>query len=89
MLAALGAFHTTNLALWAGAPLLHALAGSPAGWGLLAVKVLVQRSVLLPFYERAGVEVDVRGWQPVLDALSAVYHAAFAALGALPAPRRW
>lgn len=89
VLVALGVFHTSNLALWLGAPLLHLVAGSPAGWGFVAVKLLVQRSVLLPLFDDVGTEADVRGWQPVLDAFSAVYHAVLAVLGTLPAPRRW
>ena len=89
VLAALGAFHAANLALWVGAPLLHVLGGAPYGWGLLAAKLLVQRTALLPAFDAFGAEGDLRLWQPVLDALSAVYHAAFAALGALPRSDRW
>ena len=88
VLVALGLFHTSNLALWAGAPLAH-LAGHPVGWGLLAAKLLVQRTVLLSALDDLGDEPDLRLWQPVLDALSAGYHAALALLGLLPAPRRW
>ena len=36
-----------------------------------------------------GDEPDLRLWQPVLDALSAGYHAVLAVLGALPTPTRW
>ncbi len=84
VLVALGAFHTSNLALWVGAPLLHALGGSPAGWGLLAAKLLLQRTALSDAFDTLGAEGDLRLWQPALDALSAVYHAALAVLGALP-----
>ena len=89
VLAALGLFHTANLALWLGAPLLHVLGGVPYGWGLLAAKLLVQRTALLPAFDAFEAEGDLRLWQPVLDALSAGYHAVLAVLGALPAPRRW
>ncbi len=89
VLAALGVFHTSNLALWVGAPLLHALTGSPVGWGLLAAKLLLQRTTLAPAFDTIGAEGDIRLGQPVLDALSALYHAALAVLGALPTPRRW
>ena len=88
VLAALGLFHTSNLALWVGAPLAH-VAGHPVGWGLLAAKLLVQRTVLLGALDDLGDAPDLRLWQPVLDVLSAGYHAALAVLGALPAPRRW
>ena len=88
VLAALGLFHTSNLALWVGAPLAH-LAGHPFGWGLLAGKLLLQRSVVLGALDDLGGEPDVRLWQPVLDALSAGYHAVLAVLGALPTPKRW
>lgn len=89
VLVALGVFHTSNLALWLGAPLLHALAASPAGWGLLAAKLLLQRTALSMAFDDLHAEGDLRLWQPVLDALSAVYHAVLAVLGALPTPRRW
>ena len=89
VLVALGVFHTSNLALWIGAPALHLLAGNPAGWGLLAAKLLLQRAVLLPLYDEVRAETDLRLWQPLLDGLSAIYHAVLAALGALPTPRRW
>ena len=89
VLAALGLLHTSSLALWVGAPVLHAVGGVPYGWGLLAVGLLVQRMALLPAFDALGAGVDLHVWQPVLSALSAVYHAAFAALGALPPPRRW
>ena len=89
VLAALGLFHASNLALWLGAPLLHVLGGGPYGWGLLAAKLLVQRTALLPAFDAFEAEGDLRLWQPALDALSAVYHAVLAVLGALPAPRSW
>ena len=89
VLVALAVFHTSNLALWLGAPLLHAVGGAPYGWGLLAAKLLVQRTALLPAFDAFAAEGDLRLWQPVLDALSAGYHAVLAVLGALPAPRRW
>ena len=88
VLVALGLFHTSNLALWVGAPLAH-LAGHPIGWGLLAAKLLVQRTVFLSALDDLGDEPDLRLWQPVLDALSAGYHAALALLGLLPVPSRW
>ena len=88
VLAALGLFHTSNLALWVGAPLAH-VAGHPVGWGLLAAKLLVQRTVLLGALDDLGDAPDLRLWQPVLDVLSAGYHAALAVLGLLPTPRRW
>ena len=89
VLVALGAFQASNLALWVGAPLLHALAASPAGWGLLAAKLLVQRTALTDAFDALGAEPDLRLWQPVLDGLSAAYQVAFAVLGALPTPKRW
>ena len=88
-LGALGAMHVTALALWVGAPLLHALTGSAAGWGLLAAKLLVQSAVLRLFRDALGTEGDLGLALPLLDAASAAYHAAFAALGLLPAPQRW
>ncbi len=89
VLIALGAFHTTNLALWILAPLTYVVTGHPIGWGLLAGKLLVQRTVVVSALDDLGGEADLRLWQPALDALSAVYHAALAVLGALPTPRRW
>ena len=89
VLAALGAFHTSNLALWIAAPVMHAATGHPIGWGVLAGKLLVQRTVLLSALDDLGGDADLRLWQPALDALSAAYHAALAVLGALPTPRRW
>ncbi|MDT0632267.1 glycosyltransferase [Rubrivirga litoralis] len=89
VLAALGLFHTANLALWLGAPLLHVLGGAPYGWGLLAAKLLVQRTALLPAFDAFEAAGDLRLWQPVLDGLSAGYHAVLAVLGALPGPTRW
>ena len=89
VLVALGLFHASNLALWIGAPLAHAVAGLPLGWGLLAGKLLLQRTVLSGALDDLGDEPDLRLWQPALDALSAGYHAALAVLGALPTPRQW
>ena len=89
VLAALGLFHTSNLVLWLAAPLAHVLTGHPLGWGLVAAKLLLQRTVLVSALDDLGDEPDLRIWQPVLDALSAGYHAVLAVLGALPAPRRW
>ena len=88
-LIALGAAHVSNLALWLGAPALWFATGSAAGWGLLAAKLIVQLGVVRTFREAVGGEGDLGLALPALDALSAVYHAVFAALGALPAPRRW
>jgi hypothetical protein len=89
VLVGLGLFHAANYALWLGAPLLHLAAGVPYGWGLLAGKLLLQRNVVGDVLDGLGDEPDVRLWQPVLDGLSAVYHAAFAILGLLPTPKRW
>lgn len=89
VLVALGLFHTSNLALWIAAPLVHLATGHVIGWGLLAAKLLVQRTVLLSALDDLGGEPDLRLWQPVLDALSALYHAVLAVLGALPTPTRW
>ena len=89
VLAGLGLFHASNLALWVGAPLLHVVAGYPIGWGMLAAKMLLQRSVLAGALDDLGDAPDLRLWQPVLDAASAVYHAGLAALALLPTPRRW
>ena len=89
VLGALGAMHVTNLALWIGAPLLHALTGSAAGWGLLAAKLLVQSAVFRLFRDALDTDGDLGLALPFLDAVSAVYHAVFAALGLLPAPSRW
>ena len=89
VLVGLGLFHTANYALWLGAPLLHLAAGVPYGWGLLAGKLLLQRSVVGDALDGLGDEPDLRLWQPVLDGLSALYHAAFAVLGLLPTPKRW
>jgi cellulose synthase/poly-beta-1,6-N-acetylglucosamine synthase-like glycosyltransferase len=89
VLLGLGAFHVSTLALWVGAPVLYALGGTPAGLGMLAVRLLFQRAVLASVREPLGVDGQLSLWQPALDAASAVYHVVFAALGALPAPRRW
>ncbi|PAP76573.1 glycosyltransferase [Rubrivirga marina] len=89
VLLGLGLFHTANYALWLGAPLLHLATGVPYGWGLLAAKLLLQRTVVNDVLDGLGDEPDLRLWQPVLDGLSAFYHAAFAVLGVLPAPKRW
>lgn len=89
VLVGLGLFHTANYALWLGAPLLHLVTGVPYGWGLLAGKLLLQRSVFGDVLDGLGDEPDVRLWQPVLDGLSALYHGAFALLGLLPTPKRW
>ncbi len=89
VLVALGLFHTANLALWVGAPVVHAAFGTPLGWGLLAGKLVLQRAVVGDALDGLGDDPDLRLWQPVLDALSAGYHAVLAVLGALPAPRRW
>ena len=89
VLAALGVFHVSNGALWLGAPLFHLATGLPYGWGLIAVKLLVQRSVLSAAFDALGDDPYVRLLQPALDAVSAAYHAAFAVLGLLPPPRRW
>jgi hypothetical protein len=89
VLIGLGLFHLSALTLWVGAPALHVLAGSPTGYGMLAVRLLAQRAVLSDVRDPLGYDPRLALWQPVLDAASAVYHVLFAALGALPAPRRW
>ncbi|MEM0963435.1 MAG: glycosyltransferase [Bacteroidota bacterium] len=89
VLIALGLFRVSNLVLWIGAPVLHLASGQPYGWGLLAAKLLLQRSVLGDTLDALGDEPDLRLWQPILDGLSAVYHGAFVLLGLLPTPRRW
>jgi hypothetical protein len=89
VLAGLGALHLSSLVLWVGAPLLHWATGAPTGYGFVALHLLVQRAALGPAFDALGAEADLRLAQPVLDAASALYHAAFMVLGALPAPRRW
>lgn len=89
VLVALGLFHTSNLVLWAAAPALHLVADVPYGWGLVAAKLLLQRTALTDAFDALGAESDLRLWQPVLDLLSAGYHAVLAVLGALPTPTRW
>ncbi len=89
VLAALGVFNASNLVLWVGAPVLHLATGVPYGWGLLAGKILLQRSVLADALDGLGDEPDLKLWQPVLDGVSAIYQAAFALLGLLPTPKRW
>ncbi|WP_412068448.1 glycosyltransferase [Rubrivirga sp. IMCC43871] len=89
VLVALGAVHISNLVLWVAAPVLHVALGTPIGWGLLAAKLLLQRSVIGDVLDGLGDEPDVRLWQPVLDGASAVYHQILAVLGALPTPKRW
>ena len=89
VLVALGLFHTANLVLWVSVPVVHLALGQPIGWGLLAGKLILQRSVVADVLDGLGDEPDLRLWQPVLDALSAGYHAVLAVLGALPTPTRW
>lgn len=89
VLVALGAVHLSNLALWVAAPVLHLALGVPYGWGLLAAKLLLQRSVIGDVLDGLGDEADLRLWQPLLDGASAVYHQILAVLGALPTPKRW
>ena len=89
VLVGLAAVHVTTLMLWVGAPLLHLLSGSPAGWGLLAAKLLVQYGVLRSFRDAMHTGGDLGLALPVLDAASAVYHAVFAVLGLLPRPSSW
>jgi hypothetical protein len=89
VLLSLGAAHVSNLLLWTGAPLLHLAAGSPAGWGLLAAKLLIQFGVLRTFRDTMDTSADLALALPLLDASSAIYHAVFAVLGALPRPSRW
>ena len=89
VLRALGALQASGLALWLGAPLLHALGGVPWGWGLLGARMLVQRAVLQRAWDALGAEADLRLWHPVLDAAYALYQAAAAVLGLLPVPRDW
>lgn len=89
VLVGLGALHVSALVLWTGAPLLHAATGAPTGYGLVALHLLLQRAALGPAFDALGAEGDLRLAQPLLDALSTLYHAAAGVLGALPAPRRW
>ncbi|GAB5537334.1 MAG: hypothetical protein Rubg2KO_35830 [Rubricoccaceae bacterium] len=89
VLVGLGAVHVSNLLLWIGAPLLHLLTGSPAGWGLLAAKLLIQFGVLRTFRDAMKTDADLALALPLLDASSAVYHAVFAVLGVRPRPSRW
>jgi hypothetical protein len=89
VLAGLGALHLSALVLWVVAPLLHWATGAPTGYGFVALHLLVQRAALGPAFDALGVEADLRLAQPLLDAASALYHAVFMVLGALPAPRRW
>ncbi|MEO0558330.1 MAG: glycosyltransferase [Bacteroidota bacterium] len=89
VLVGLGLVHVSNLLLWLGAPLLHGLAGNPAGWGLLAAKLLIQFGVLRTFRDAMHTDGDLALALPVLDASSAIYHAVFAVLGLLPSPLRW
>lgn len=88
-LVGLAVLRLSALALWLGAPL-HVLAsGQPTAFGVLALTVLVQRLAWRDADEAFGAEADLRLAQPLLDGASALYHAAFALLGALPGPRRW
>ena len=89
VLVALGALRLSSLGLWLGAPLLHLTTGAPTGWGVLAGVLLVQRVVLSDAFGAFQTEGDVSLAHPVLEAASALYHGAFALLGALPTPRRW
>lgn|GEM_PF-1663969 len=87
-LVGLGVLRLSALALWLGVPL-HALAtGRPTAFGVLALTLLVQRLAWRDA-EAFGAEADLRLLQPLLDGAGALYHAAFALLGALPGPRRW
>ena len=89
VLRALGAFQTSALALWVGAPLLHLAFGVPWGWGLLAARLLAQRAVLSDAWDAFGAEADLRLWHPVLDALYSGYQVVASVLGLLPMPKRW
>ena len=89
VLRALGVFQASGLALWVGAPLLQVAFGVPWGWGLLAVRLLVQRAVLGEVWDALGAEADLRLWHPALDALYAGYQVVAAGLGLLPTPKRW
>jgi len=89
VLAMLGMVHITNLLLWTGAPVLHVITGGTAGWGLLAAKLLIQFGVLRTFRDAMKTGTDITLMLPVLDAASAIYHAVFAVLGALPRPPSW
>ncbi|MEM6327895.1 MAG: glycosyltransferase [Bacteroidota bacterium] len=89
VLLGLGAMQVSSLALWIGAPLLHAMGGVPWGWGLLATSVLLQRAVLSDAWDTLGARADLRLWHPVLEVMLAGYQAVAAVLGALPTPRRW
>ena len=89
VLAGLGVLHGSALVLWLGAPLLHATAGAPTGWGLVALHLLVQRAALGPAFDALSAASDLRLAQPLLDLAGTLYQAAAAVAGALPAPRRW
>ncbi|MFN3597921.1 MAG: glycosyltransferase [Rubricoccaceae bacterium] len=87
-LALLALLHGSALVVWAGGPLLHAALGVPWGYGLLAVRLLLQRGALRPAEEAFGAR-DLTLAQPALDLLYALYQAGLAVLGALPVPKRW
>lgn len=89
VLRALGALQVSGVALWVGAPLLQVAFGVPWGWGLLAVRLLVQRAVLSDAWDTFGAETDLSIWHPVLDALYSGYQVVASVLGLLPTPRRW
>ena len=89
VLRALGALHLSGLTLWLGAPLLHVAFGLPWGWGMLAVRLLVQRAVLSDAWDAFGARADLRLWHPVLDAMYAGYQIVASLLGLLPTPKRW
>ena len=89
VLRVLGALQASRAVLWVGAPVLHLAFGVPWGWGLLAVRLLVQRAVLSDAWETFGAEADLSLWHPVLDALYTAYQGVAAVLSLLPVPRRW
>ncbi len=89
VLAALGLLHASALVLWLGAPVLYLTAGRPAGWGLVALHLLVQRAALAPAMAAFEAGGDVRLAQPLLDLAGTLYQGVAAVLGLLPAPKRW
>ena len=83
VLAALGLFHASALALW-----LAPLALGWTGGALLAARLLVQRGALRRVFSDFDA-LDLSFPHPFLDLLYALYNVLFSILGALPDPRRW
>ena len=81
-------FHSSNLLLWLGVPVLRIASGSWLGVGLLAVRFLIQRASLRST-ERAFGTGDQSLSQPFLDGLYLLYNTLVAPVGALLKPKRW